>query len=166
MSWIGIHCFASCSMLHATYVSHFITCAVNVIHFWVLTFHRVRTYTFAIYAQTFYIITNRGEAFLARRREDLFLVCVCVYETFQSVHQIICELFSYWISPPSQLLPRLSFWAYLHAPDLSNLPANLSSHLSIKPCCWQINISNYILMASCFLGLMMYAICLPTQWRV
>ena len=101
--------------------------------------------------QTFYIITNRGEAFLAQRREDLFLACVCFKETFQSVHQIICELFSYWISPPSQLLPRLSFWAYLHAPDLSNLPVNLSSHLSIKPCCWQINISNYILTASCSL---------------
>ena len=55
---------------------------------------------------------------------------------------------------------------FLHAPDLSNLPANLSSHLSIKTCCWQINISNYILTASCFLGVMMHAICLPTQWRV
>ena len=92
------------------------------------------SYTFATYAQTFYIITNRGEAFLALRREDLFLVCACFNETFQSVHQIICELFSYWIIPPSLLLPRLSFWAYLHAPDLSNLPANLSFHSSIKPC--------------------------------
>ena len=89
---------ASCSMLHATYVSHFITCVTNVIHLGVLTLDRVRTsrtYTFVTYAQTSYIITNRGEAFLARRREDLFLVCVCFYETFQSVHQIICELFSY-----------------------------------------------------------------------
>ena len=134
LSWIGIHCLASCSMLHAMYVSHFITCAVNVIHFWVLAFHRVPTYMFATYAQTFYIITNRGEAFLALRRGDLFLVCACFNETFQSMHQIICELFSYWISPPSLLLPRLSFWAFLHAPDLSNLPANLSFHSSIKPC--------------------------------
>ena len=43
-------------MLHATYVSHFITCVVNVIHFWVLTFHRV--YTFARKSQTSYIIAR------------------------------------------------------------------------------------------------------------
>ena len=132
LSWIAILWLWSRKLLNVTcYVRQSLYYMRSKRNSFGSTYARPCTYiyTFVTYGQTSYIITNRGEAFLAQRREDLFLVCVCFYETFQSVHQIICELFSYWISPPSQLLPRLSFLSIFARSRLEQLASKLEFSL-------------------------------------